>query len=86
MIACPLYTSPEGLNYFNKPQEYMIHSAADIFSMGCVLYELLTRTRAFMRPEDGDLGDLTFDEIHQLALWRQAQWVSSCSATGSVWA
>ncbi|KAL0037372.1 hypothetical protein WJX79_004411 [Trebouxia sp. C0005] len=79
MIACPLYTSPEGLNYFNKPQEYMIHSAADIFSMGCVLYELLTRTRAFMRPEDGDLGDLTFDEIHQLALWRQAQWDTDSS-------
>ncbi len=81
-----MYTSPEGLNYFKKPQQYLIQSAADIFSMGCVLYELLTDLRAFVRPADGYAGELTFDELHKLVLWRQAQWVSSFSATGIVWA
>lgn len=64
----------------------MIQGAADMFSMGCVLFQLLTDLPAFMRPEDQFGEELTFDELHHLALWRQAQWVSSFSATGIVWA
>jgi len=81
-----VYTSPEGLDYFHKPQEYLIQGAADMFSMGCVLFQLLTDLPAFMRPEDQFGEELTIHDLHQLALWRQAKWVSSFSATGIVWA
>ena len=72
--ATPIYTSPEGLNYFGKPQEYTIQSAADMFSMGCVVYELLTDLRAFGRPEDKDLAS---DQLRPQVLLRHAAWVSS---------
>ncbi|DBA82723.1 TPA: hypothetical protein ACH3X1_006954 [Trebouxia sp. C0004] len=74
IVASAIYTSPEGLNYFQKPEEYLIQSAADMFSMGCVLYELLTDLRAFMPPPDRYGREHTFDELHKLALRRQAQW------------
>ncbi len=83
-MACAMYTSPEGLNYFKKPREYLIESAADIFSVACVLYELLTDQRAFVRPADGNVWDLTFEELLKVVLLRQRQWVSSSSATGDV--
>ena len=47
---------------------------ADMFSMGCVLYELLTDQRAFGRPEDEDLAP---DQLRQQVLLRHAAWVSS---------
>jgi hypothetical protein len=47
---------------------------ADMFSMGCVLYELLTDQRAFGRPEDEDLAP---DQLRQRVLLRHAAWVSS---------
>ena len=86
VVSSPMYTSPEGLNYFQRPQEYLIQSAADIFSMACVLYELLTDLSAFVRTADRHAGELSFDQLRQLVLWRQGQWVSSFSATAIVWA
>jgi len=83
-MACAMYTSPEGLNYFKKPRECLIRSAADMFSVGCVLYELLTDQHAFVRPSDGNVWDLTFEELLKVVLLRQRQWVSSFSATGVV--
>ncbi len=55
-----------------------------MFSMACVLYELLTGQPAFMRPEDESGVELTYEELRQVALLRQAQWVSSHAATCSV--
>ena len=46
----------------------------DMFSMGCVLYELLTDLRAFGRPEDKDLAS---DQLRPQVLLRHAAWVSS---------
>ena len=70
----PIYTSPEGLNYFDKPEEYSMQHTTDMFSMGCVLYELLTDQPAFGRPEDKDLAS---DQLRQRVLLRHAAWVSS---------
>ncbi len=50
----------------------------DMFSMGCVLYELLTDLRGFGRPEDKDLAS---DQLRQRVLLRHAAWVSSHPAT-----
>ncbi len=78
IAASPIYTSPEGLNYLNKPQEYSMQHTTDMFSMGCVLFELQTDLRAFGRPEDKDLAS---DQLRQQVLLRHAAWVSSHPAT-----
>ena len=83
-MACAMYTSPEGLNYFKKPRKYLIQSKADMFRVGCVLYELLTDQHAFVRPSDGDVWNLTPEELLKVVLLRQKQWVSFFSATGVV--
>ena len=36
------YASPEGLNFFNDPDTYRIQAVSDVWSVGCVLMELLT--------------------------------------------
>ena len=54
--------------------------------MACVLYELLTDLSAFVRTADQYAGELSFDQLRQLVLWRHGQWVSSFSATAIVWA
>ncbi len=68
----------------SRKRKYLIQSKADMFSMGCVLYELLTDQHAFVRPSDGNVWDLTFEELLKVVLLRQRQWVSSFSATGVV--
>ena len=73
MGGCITYKSPEGLDYFHKPQQYLMGSATDVFSMGCVLFELLTGLFAFGREED---HDLTESELRQATVLRQAAWVS----------
>ena len=60
------------MNYFRKPEEYVITSATDVFSMGCVLFELLCDLPAFGRPED---LTLTHQQWRQQVLQRQALWV-----------
>ena len=67
------FASPEGLNYFQKPEEYLITSATDVFSMGCVLFGLLCGLPAFGRFED---ETLTYQQCRQQVLQRQALWVS----------
>lgn len=75
--AAPAYTSPEGLDYFHKGREYLIGSAADVFSMGCVLFEVLTGLPAFGREEDSYFG---VPEWRQKTALRQAVWVSLYAA------
>lgn len=54
-----------------------------LFSMACVLYELLTDLSAFVRTADRYAGELSFDQLRQLVLWRQGQWDAD-SAQGRV--
>ncbi len=77
MHAAPAYTSPEGLNYFKQPETYLVGCTTDIWSMGCVLWELLTGQPAFCRPEDRALLPDNADRLRQLVLQRQAQRVGS---------
>ena len=67
------FTSPEVLEYFNNPGENVFGSASDVFSMGCVLHDLLTGLHAFGR--DADIH-LTHPQCHQHILQRHALWVS----------
>lgn len=48
-------------------------SSADVFSMGCVLFELLTGLYAFARDEDMNLSNLQF---HRKISQHQDLWVS----------
>ena len=67
--ALSSFTSPEGLGYFNTPRKNLMGSAADVFSMGCVLDELPSGLHAFGRVED---IRLTHPQWHQQVLRRQA--------------
>jgi serine/threonine-protein kinase len=59
-LGTPLYMSPEQIT---KPKE--ITYLSDVYSMGCVLYEMLTGRPPFVSGEDGiEHADFALQEAH----------------------
>jgi serine/threonine-protein kinase len=60
LIGTPLYMSPEQIT---KPKQ--INHLSDVYSVGCVLYEMLTGQPPFLKGQDGvGTTDFSIQEAH----------------------
>lgn len=75
------YASPEGLNFFDDPDTYRIQAVSDVWSVGCVLLELLTDLPAF---SDKDVRTLNGPDYREAVLELQRDWVSCRKAHCSI--
>ena len=66
----PMYASPEALNPNGTS---IITAKTDMWSMGCLLLELLTDNKSFMRPKDQP------SQLDDTARDTQQAWVMLCS-------
>lgn len=67
------YVSPEGLGYFGESNKFRIQAQSDVWSIGCVLLELLTGKPAF---RDEDVCSESAAEYRSAILEFQRDWVS----------
>ena len=70
------YRSPEGLGLFDKPEEHLVGFPSDMWSVGCLLLELLTYQPALSNKEMRSKATQTQTEHTKE---RQLQWVSPTS-------
>ena len=71
------YRSPEGLGLFEKPEEHLVGFPSDMWSVGCLLLELLIRQPAFISTEmRSESAETQIEHTKE----RQLQWVSLITA------
>lgn len=69
------YSSPEGLNFFVNPNEHPVTTASDLWSVGCLVLELLVGQPVFVQPHE---LDEPHQQLSQKVLRRHTYWVHSC--------
>lgn len=69
------YTSPESLNFFGNPKEHPVTAASDLWSVGCLVLELLVGQPVFVQPHE---LDEPHQQLSQKVLRRHTYWVRSC--------
>ena len=69
------YHSPEGNDFFDEPKERLVGKPSDMWTVGCMLLEVLMGEQAFMERQ---VRREPYQQQAAHTMQRQKQWVRCC--------